>query len=368
MISINFSLTMPQVFILMQKRHLGILGLILATLSSLTADELPCSTQGKEAMGLVNSSARYQVDNGWYFFLNTEFLWWVAKEDGLYYAQSGFTNTTVLSPGSTKNFDGHLQRVNPHWSPGFRIGFGGNMEYDEWDILLNWTWFKTHAKDSSRASHDTVQLVLWSHPDAVGSQGATHAQGIWNMHLNLIDLELGRDFWVGKHFSLRPFFGPRGAWIDQDFKIHYQLTTTPATQTKLKMESDFEGGGIRAGFNARFTLLGGWSFYGQASASMLYGYYNCDFRGKWNSHPIAGTRDGFHNAASTAQLELGVRWDTYFHRDRYHVGLYAAWEQNIWFGLNKMNRYFNKLSEGNFQQMNGDLTLQGGTFGIRFDF
>jgi hypothetical protein len=358
----------------MNKRTLGISGLILAALSSLCADDLPSSNQGKEATGLVNPSSRFQVDDGWNLFLNTEFLWWVAKEDSLYYAQSGYSNqlTSAVPPNGTIDFDGHLERVTPDWSPGFRVGFGGNMSYDEWDIFLNWTWFKSHARDSSHASKRGVLLVLWGHPDvdsgANSANGAVYAKGLWNMRLNTLDLELARSFWVGKHFSLRPFFGARAAWIDQDFKIDYHLTTTPITEAELKAESDFEGGGVRAGLDARFTLLGGWSFYGLASASMLYGHFDCDFHEEWVEDDIARTRDGFHQAVSTAQLALGVRWDTYVHHDRYHFGLYAGWEQNIWFGLNKMNRYFHQLHEGNLEQLNSDLTLQGGTFGIHFDF
>lgn len=360
----------------MDKRTLGFFGLISAiTLSSLYADDLPSSNQGKEATGFVNPSSRFQVDNGWNLFLNMEFLWWVAKEDSLYYAQSGSSNqlTSTVPPNGTIDFDGHLERVTPDWSPGFRVGIGGNMEYDEWDIFLNWTWFKSHGRDSSHASEKGVLLVLWGHPDVDSSatntaSGATYAKAIWDMRLNHMDLELGRSFWVGKHFSLRPFLGGRAAWIDQSFNTHYHLTTTPTTQTHLHAQSDFEGGGIRIGADARLSLLGGWSFYGLASASMLYGHFDCDFHENWQNVKIAGTRDGFHQATSTAQLALGVRWDTYVHRDRYHFGIYAAWEQNIWFGLNKMNRYFNQLHQGNLEQLNSDLTLQGGTFGIRFDF
>jgi hypothetical protein len=352
----------------MKKRALG--GIILIGISSLCAGELPSSTQGKEAVGMVNPSSRYQVEDGWNFFLNTEFLWWVAKEDGLYYAQSGYTGvlTSAIPPDGTKNFDGHLQKVKPHFRPGFRLGIGGNMAYDEWDIFLNWTWFKSHARGDSRG----LLLTLWGHPDVSdpGSNldGASSAKAKWALHYNVLDLEMGRSFWVGRHFSLRPFLGIRGAWIDQHFNIDYDFTTTPQTDGKLRAESDFEGGGVRAGMDMRFALLGGWSFYGIASASMLYGFYDCDFHEHWESVEVAKTRDGFHNAASSAQLALGVRWDTYLHKDRYHCGLYAGWEQNIWFGVNKMNHYFHSLSEGNLQQMNGDLSLCGGTFGVRFDF
>jgi hypothetical protein len=342
----------------------------ITAISPLCADDLPSTTQGKEAVGIVNPSSRYEIDNGWNLFLNTEFLWWVAKEDGLYYAQSGFTGvqTSAVPPDGTKNFNGHLQKVKPHFRPGFRIGLGGNMSYDEWDIFLNWTWFQSNARGDSKG----YLLTLWGHPRVSGpdnsTDGALFTRAKWSLHLNILDLEMGRSFWVGRHLSLRPFFGVRGAWIDQHFDIHYDYTTDPITDGKLRAESDFEGGGVRAGLDTRFGLWGGWSFYGIASASMLYGFFNCDFHERWESVKVAKTRDGFHHAASTAQLALGVRWDTYVHRDRYHFGLYAGWEQNIWFGVNKMNHYFHSLSEGNLQQMNGDLTLSGGTFGVRFDF
>jgi len=350
----------------MNKWSFAISGLALGCIPFLGADEFPSSTQGKEASGFVNPPSRFQVENGWNLFLNTEFLWWVAKEDGLYYAQGGFSgeSTSAVPPNGTIDFKGHLKKITPDWFPGFRIGFGGNMGYDEWDLFLNWTWFKSHGRNSSEG----LLLVLWAHPDADGASAATDAKGVWDLHINLLDLELGRAFWVGKHFSLHPFFGARGAWIDQDLKLEYTLTTAPVTEYQYKPKCNFEGGGIRAGLDARFAMLGGWSLYGLASGSLLYGHFDTDAKGKWNGTEIGEVRDGFHQAASTVQLALGVRWDTYLHKDRYHVGLYAGWEQNIWFGLNKMNHYFGNLNEGNLEQFSSDLTLQGGTFGVRFDF
>lgn len=354
----------------MKKYALGISGLILSATSPLCASDLPASTQGKEALGMVNPSSRFQVEKGWNLFLNAESLWWIAKQDGMYYAQSGYTGaqTSAVPPDGTRNFSGHLQKVKPRFRPGFRLGFGGNMSYDEWDIFLNWTWFRSHAKGHS---HNNL-LTLWGHPIVTGDEGATNgarsAHAKWELQFNLIDLEMGRSFWAGRHLSLRPFFGIRGGWFDQDFHIHYNYTTTPGTKGKIKAKSDFEGVGVRGGIDMRFTLFSGWSFYSIAAGSMLYGFYDCDFSEKWNSVKVAKTDDGFRSAASNAQLSFGVRWDTYLHKDRYHVGIYAGWEQNIWFGMNKMNHYFHNLSEGSLQQMNGDLTLSGGTFGVRFDF
>ncbi|MBS0620065.1 MAG: hypothetical protein JSS61_01215 [Verrucomicrobia bacterium] len=343
---------------------------MLTSLSTLSASDLPAKKQGKESTGLVNPSSRYQVTDGWNLFLDVEFLWWVAKEDDLFFAQSGYTGgpTSSNPPDGTIDFNGHLQKVKPHWGPGARIGFGGNMEYDEWDIYLNWTWFETTARRTKHAKTDSELLVLWGHPDIAAATGATKAGGKWSMDLNVLDLELGRAFWVGRYFSIRPFIGARGAWIDQSFRVKYDLATSPEMFQHSKAHSDFEGGGIRAGADLRLALFGGWSFYGLASGSMLYGHFDCDYRCKAGGVSIGRTTDGFHQPATSAQLALGVRWDVYLHKDRYHFGLFAGWEQNMWFGMNKMNRYFGQLQNGLLQQMNSDLSLQGGTFGVRFDF
>lgn len=329
---------------------------ILLLLSSLLyAEEFPSSNQGKEATGMVNPSSRYQVENGWNIFLDTQFLWWIAKGDGLYYAQAG---------ANPPLFDGHLHKVKSHFRPGFRLALGGNMEYDEWDILLSWTWFQSNARDHANGS----LLPLWATPGVFGPLNASSAKAHWWLHYNILDVEMGRSFWVGRHFSLRPFLGIRGGWIDQHLTVRYDYVTTPETDGKIRAHSDFEGVGVRAGIDMRFALLHGWSFYGIASASMLYGFYDCFFHEQFESQKIAEARDGFRNALSSGQLALGLRWDTYVHKDRYHFGLYAGWEQNIWFGLNKMNHFMGTLDDGNLEQMNGDIALAGGTFGVRFDF
>ncbi len=345
--------------------------LILFSLSPLFADDiLPPqkqrdSLQGMEAPRMVAPSSRFEVENGFNFFLNAEFLWWVAKPDGLYFAESKVGSpTTANPPDGAQNFYGHLQKVQPHWDAGCRVGIGGNMPYDDWDIFFNWTFYETDKKNSKHGN----LLVLWGHPDAAGTNLASFASAKWNIELNMFDAELGRSLWIGDYLSFRPFIGARGAWIDQNFKIFYDYATTPIMQGRLKLDSSVQAGGIRAGADTRFNLLHGWSIISKGSYSVLYGHFDSDFREKANSHRIASSKDGFHQGISTLQLSLGIEWDTYFCNNRYHAALYAAWEQNIWFGLEKWAHFSGPLSAGTFEQTSTNLSLQGGTFGARLDF
>jgi hypothetical protein len=321
---------------------------------------------GQEVM--INPSSRFEINNGCNMLVTADFLWWSANTDGLYYAQSNVGTTTTLPSNGNVDFSGHLQRVKEEWGPGFRVGFGGNMPYDEWDIYLNWTWFQADPKDSAKQTSSGPLLVLWGHPDAPEGRLATRAHGKWDLKTNVLDLEMGRSFWAGMRFSLRPFLGIRGAWIDQEFKIKYDYATSPTVEGEIKAKSDFEGVGVRAGVDLRFALFNGWSLYGLAAGSLMYGHLDCNFHEKSGSSLVARTSDGFHRGVSTLQMGIGTRWDHYFNHKRYHVGVAIGWEQNIWYGITQFNHYYNQLQTGTLVQNNGDLTLQGGTLSARFDF
>jgi len=318
---------------------------------------------------LINPSSRFNVKEGCNMFLTADFLWWSANADGLYFAQSGFGSATTQNPpDGSVDFSGHLQRVKEEWRPGVRVGFGGNMPYDEWDIYLNWTWFQCDPKQQAQEQQGNPLLVLWGHPDVAGTYLATQAEAKWELTINVLDLEMGRSFWVGKYFSIRPYMGIRGAWIDHAFKIQSEYAVTPQINGKVKMKSDFEGVGARAGLDMRFALYNGWSLYGLVTGSLMYGYFNCDFEEKANQIKIAYSEDRFHQGISTIQMGLGTRWDTYFHKKRYHFGISAGWEQNIWYGVSQFHRSSSQLQEGIFNQNGGNLTFQGGTLSGRLDF
>jgi hypothetical protein len=346
------------------RKHLTVLGTFLLPIASSFAVENKVNP-GEENRGGCIPSSRFEVTNGYNFFLTADFLWWRAQEDGLYFGQEGFEGTTTKNPpNGSKNFNGKLAKISPSWEPGFKIGLGGNMPYDKWDIFLEWTWFQTNT---SQCEHHEV-LALWGHQDVSKSNVAKKAEGHWKLELNIVDLELGRDCWIGRHLSLRPFFGLRGAWIDQIFKIHYDFDTDPVLSTKIHSKSDFAAGGLRGGFDLRYNLFRGWSIYGQGAFSMLYGQFTCDFRERENDSSIAKSDDDYRQGIPAAEMAVGVRWDTYVHHNRYHFALTAAWEQNLWFDVNQMNHFLHQLHEGSMVKGTGNLTTQGGTFSARFDF
>lgn len=318
--------------------------------------------------GRVNYPSNFQVEGGANLFVFGDYLYWIAHEDGLYYAQTGAgAGTTVSPPNGSEDFHGDLKKIKSDWENALRVGAGLNFPKAGYDLKLIWTWFSTDADDSVNSAKGNI-LTLWAEPDFASSTNALAAKAKWNLDLNVGDLEWGRSSWFGGHFSLRPFFGVRGLWLDQDLKNHYTYNTTPLVFGSLHLDSDFRGGGLRAGADSCFAMPWGFSIYGLASGSLLYGRFNANMRFKEDAFTIAKTKDHFWKGVSSLQVALGLSWDSHFFKDHCHIELHIGWEQNIWFNINQMNHFMNHLNSGFYFKENSNLTLQGLVAGGRFDF
>ncbi|NGX47797.1 MAG: hypothetical protein K1000chlam3_01180 [Chlamydiae bacterium] len=349
----------------------------------LTAQE--SETCDMQCYELTYPSCRFDTCCSWNFFVTAEGLWWIAKENGLIYAQNGAAGPgpqTADVPPTSFNFKGKLERIDPNWDWGFRLGLGYNFCYDEWEAKATWTYYKTDKSDQKEGS----LLNLWGHTDVSSSSTSNLIKADFELHYNTFDLEFGRGFGAGRCFCLRPYFGIRGAFIDQKLDVFNQallLNPNPGEtlSTDLKAISDFSGGGFRFGLDGRFDFCWDMSLFGIASYSLLYGKFHADFRETTSGTPedgsnmtavsnlvIADTDDEFHMGVSSIQLSLGLQWNRSYCCDQYRFGLHIAWEQNLWFQLNQMNHFQSRLEEGILLQEHGNLSLQGISFGARFDF
>ena len=128
--------------------------------------------------------------------------------------------------------------MNPErkWDYGFRFGLGYVLNHDGWDIDAMWTHFRRNASDDVVADANTTTsriYTLWSAvvpgagdfmqtaPAVPTLPIAAEVQTSWRLHLDLIDLELGRSFYTSKYLTLRPHIGLRGASIRQNYDITY---------------------------------------------------------------------------------------------------------------------------------------------------
>ncbi len=228
-----------------------------------------------------------------------------------------------------------------------------------------------------------------------GCAAAAH----WRLRLNLLDGELGREFFVSRHLTLRPFMGVRGAWIKQKLDANYEGTTssyipyallysdTTAAQggglvlqqptgsfcgtvcSGNTFNNDFEGVGPRFGFNSEWMIGGGVSLYADAAISLLWGKFNVKAEsnlqlcgdGFLNIQPESGSsapiennticvnecfkfehKNDFHSTKAVNDLGLGVQWQGTFAQDRVGLLIKLGWEQHIFFDQNQID-YIHQL-------------------------
>lgn len=351
----------------------------------LMAEEDPCKTI--ECCQLAYPSCRFETHCGFNTYVTLEGLYWVAKENGLIIAQEGVPAPGAQTgdvPPTSYNFRGNILRIDPDWDWGFRLGVGYNLCFDEWDVKATWTSYRTNKDAKFQSDGSTYALNLWGHSDVSSSSASSLIKSHFDFKYDTLDFEWGRAFGAGQCFCLRPYFGIRAGWIDQtltDFnQVALENRPGQSLSTDLKALSDFTGAGLRFGLDGRFDLLCDLSLFGIASYSLVYGSFDASFKESVNGdNPnsglpavqdliIADAQDCFHMGTSSLQLGLGIQWNRGFCCDRYRFGLHLSWEQNLWFQLNQMNHFQHEFKEGVLFQENGNLSLQGISFGARFDF
>lgn len=336
--------------------------------------------QRRSANGMINPNGRPQVRNGTDVFFTADFLYWIANEGGLGYVVKNNDNIGYVNSGKL---------VSPHfkYEPGFRIGVGYNLPHDGWDIYADWTWLISRADRRISASSGENLYPTFMNIQEIDTTGAlssnlvvNSASANWKVHLNVIDLELGRQFFVSKWLTMRPHFGLRTAWVNQTYKLNYKgnfnlVHPSFILDTSGKLSADdkckFWGIGLRGGLNNQWGLGSGFSLYGDLAFSLLFGRFHINEEENF-SGTVSGTvfdwKDKYTACRAIADLAAGLRWGQYFDRDHFYFRLQAGWEQHMFFSQNQFDRVVDDFSPGITISNQGDLTYNGLTVSARFDF
>ncbi|MCP5509595.1 MAG: MOMP family protein [Chlamydiales bacterium] len=286
-------------------------------------------------------------------FITADFILWTPREEGLEYVMTGTGAPT--GQGSLREPDFGLE-------PGFKVGLGLNLGHDGWDVFAEYTWLTSSVNDSVNSDNATW---LWN-----TAAGTTRFSADWDFNFNAIDLELGRNFFVSQYLTLRPHYGFKGTWQDQDYKTTAEIRAAGALVARDRVAQDFDywGFGIRTGMDTAWHFCKSWSIYGNFAISALWSGFDIDRKDTTytvltdTSVTTLNTENNFHTILPVLELAIGLRWEIWVSDDDYHFGIDAGWEEQVWWGMNRL------IVAGQPQRDNGDLTMQGLTLKFRFDF
>ena len=300
-------------------------------------------------------------------FITADFIYWTTRMDGMGYAVSGVGSAAVV-PGK-----GDVKQVDFSWDPGFKVGLGYNFEHDGWDIYAEYTWLRPGESASTSNAAGTLR-PMWTDSgdlrDDTGNINAviTNASASWDFDFNVVDLSLGRNYFISHYLTLRPFFGLKGTWQDHAFVARYTFSDTERRKTTI--DQDSWAVGLRTGLNTVWYFNQYFGIYGDFSLAALWGECDVDRKDERiavdaNGGETATTRNFTENdrygMKSVFEIAMGLELDFWFSDDAFHLGTKAGWEMQYW---PNQNQFFRWLEEAN----HGDLYFMGFTLKVRFDF
>lgn len=216
-----------------------------------------------------------------------EYLWIRAVEDGIGYAWE-----------QSVSADGVQLSITPHdqdfeFDSGFRVGFGYNFPYDDWDLHASYTWLSSYVQDSVSGPFvdggGTIIATLGLYRLTVDRSvylSYEKAHSHWQLQFNSWDLDLGRNYYVGKHLAVKPTCGLKGALIRQHLQAFYdqadlstrgegdnQRLIAEFNDIQARYKSRFWGVGPKAGISGEWEFGSGFSLFGNIHAAALYGQF-----------------------------------------------------------------------------------------------
>ena len=313
-----------------------------------------------------NAPARIDVRGSWDIYFTGGYIFWQPSEENL---ELGISNSsaTVGLP-----IDGNVVDMNFKYKSGFKAALGIFSDLDNWDALIEYTWLTGRHSSHSNGPTSGGIIPFWGHPANVASAIAS-GKSRWRLNLDFLDLNLGRSCYVGTRLIFRPFFGARGAWIDQKYTVTY----TPSDDTdnvpyQIRNTTTSWGVGPEIGLTTSWLLGYGVRLIGKAEGDLLFTRYNLRIK-EQKSTPSSTLavnlrQKHIYYLRPHLDMELGLGWGTYLSNHNYHLDLSATYDFQVLWNQNMFRTFVDSTSVGKSLAPDGDLFLQGLTANLRFDF
>jgi hypothetical protein len=252
--------------------------------------------------------------------------------------------------------------------------------------MATWTYYQNKESDSKSvespsATPQVGRLTLdvqWTADFGPSDSLAAN----WRFHFNQIELIMGKAFWVGPSFVLRPFAGPRGIWTKTRFEVLASGTVTDSEASRVDEHSvsaqyhnKFWGVGLMAGGGMNWYLSPCFSLYGKGDVALLWGKYDIEreetfFSKKTVSRGLPGigtnfantVYSDFHHMQPMVDVELGMSLESNWCNSCLRGTLQIGWEHHyLW-------EHNDRVLSGQDLSVFSSVGFGGGVVRVRLDF
>ncbi len=347
------------------KKLLPMVGVMLTSLTLVNAD------QYNNDMSQDTSGSRYQAnpstnppsDDRWGGFVWGEYILWTPR------AQLVAGISGMSAAGSANLTQGQALYPDMKLLSGFRVGLGMSLDHDQWDILVDYTWLRQNSTSQdivyTSGSGTTAYASYVLNPASSANLVQVSQIGTyWTYQFNNIDLDCGRDFFVGHYFAMRPHAGFKFAWTNNTFFNQYSQTSGSDTWN-VTQDQDFWGVGPRVGLDPTFFFNDNWQIFVTSAMSLPWSKFSLTNSSVnvTDTLTMYNYTNDFYTIAPVLEAAIGLRWVVKFgDSDEYSFGLQTGWEVQEWFNQNNWVGPTNAVVSG------GAISQQGLTVRARFDF
>jgi hypothetical protein len=339
-----------------------------------------------------NHPARTDTRCPWDVNVSGSFIYWEALEDNL---ELGVVNTNTLNEylnTHTAGIAGSFVEMNFKYKPGFKVGLGMSFDYDDWDVQSMYTWFHSTVSNHAKAIVGGANILpLKGLPYENSATGFNYVNGSWNLKMDIVDLNLGRWYYVGTKLTARPYFGARAAWIRQSLTnnltnhglggINTGTTPTVVNPLGITYEANLQRSnswavGLESGVDSNWMLGEGFRVYGNGMFDIMF----TRFSKAYMKETIEGTSfvgATYENSLSEKKvntlrthvsLEMGFGWGTFLDCNNWYLDFAAGYCFQAFYDQNMFRTFDSTSSRPTGHNPNGNLYVHGLTATVRLDF
>lgn len=306
------------------------------------------------------------------FYIGAGFVYQQAKAGGTEFA---YTDDRV---SSTYPLNGDIADVNYKWDWGLNLMAGYNMPHDGMDLRLAYTYYDQSSNNKSSAGLNGSVIPLRASSSIVNGQSGSftlcsNASSDYSLSMNLLDLQLGRDYFISKMLNFRPYFGLVSDWISQKQVTKYTGGTQLDVNTvDVNDTSKFWGMGPELGLGSKWFIGEGFSIFGDANASLLYGRFDVRHREVYSAdtiNQVLNVNGDVHRVVPTAQLILGLGYETFVDDNTHRFTIRIGYNVEYYFFQNQMLKVDREVgTTSQFARMNENLGIHGITVDASWSF
>jgi len=241
------------------------------------------------------------------------------------------------------------------YHPGFRVGFAKTLD-DCNAVVATFTHYEGENRDSiSDTTVDQTILPMVSHPAFVNAY--TEAASDYRMRFDLADVDFRWTFENQNDTRLSLFAGMRYALLNQRLSVDFASPNQQGADTQnVHSQVNFEGGGLRVGFEGERRTPFGLVFYGRTAASLVAGTFRCAYT---QTSALGGrlvdTGYPADRVVPILDAELGTGLSLWNDKLR----LTAGYSFSGWFNVVRTDQFIKGVQGNDFTGMHDTLTFDG---------